>query len=98
MIDHSRSFRLQHTLENTRNLVMCDRKLLANLRALDKDQVQQSLMPYLTKAEAQGVMARRDLIVKFFDGQVTQKGEAAVLYDLPEAKVTAAAADHSTKF
>jgi hypothetical protein len=92
MIDHSRSFRLHHTLENGKNLAKCDRTLLANLRALDKDQVKQRLMPYLTKGELDAVMARRDVIVKFFDGQIKEKGEAAVLYDLPANKVTAAAA------
>ena len=92
MIDHSRTFRLQHALENPKNLVKCDRTLLANLRALDADQVLRRLSPYLTKAEVQGLMARRDLIVKFFDTQVKEKGEAAVLYDLPRSKATAAVA------
>ena len=39
MIDTTRSFRLQHTLENPKNLGRCDRTLLANLRALDKSGV-----------------------------------------------------------
>jgi hypothetical protein len=98
MIDHSRSFRLHHTLENAKNLARCDRALLASLRALDKDQVQQRLMPYVTKGEIEGLMARRDVIVKFFDEQVKQKGEAAVLYDLLPQKVTAAAAGNGTQF
>jgi len=89
MIDHSRSFRLQHALENVKNLVMCDRGLLANLRALDGSEVQQRLLPYLTKGEVQALMARRDLIVKFFDQKISAQGEAAVLYDLHPAKVTA---------
>jgi hypothetical protein len=92
MIDHSRSFRLHHTLENVKNLVMCDRALLVSLRALDKDQVQQHLMTYLTKGEAQALMARRDLIVRFFDGRIKEKGEAAVLYDLLKSKNTSTAA------
>jgi hypothetical protein len=84
MIDHSRSFRLQHTLPNDKNLVMCDRTLLASLRALDKEQAQQRLTPYLTKGEVEALLARRDLIVKFFEGKIKEKGEAAVLYDLPK--------------
>ena len=86
MIDHSRSFRLMKTLENPKNLAKCDRTLLANLRALKKEDVVKRLTPYCTKGEIEGVMARRDVIVKFFDGQVKQKGEGAVLYDLHRIK------------
>ena len=92
MIDHSRSFRLQHTLENPKNLARCDRTLLANLRALDKAAVQKALMPYCTKSEVESVMARRDVIVQFFDNQVKEKGESAVLYDLGKIKSVAVAA------
>jgi hypothetical protein len=37
---------------------------------------------YLTGKEIEGLLDRRDKIVKFFDAQITQKGEAAVLFDL----------------
>ena len=91
MIDHTRSFRLSHKLENPRNLAKCDRNLLANLRALDRDVVIKQLSPYCTKAEAEAVMARRDEIVRFFDDQVKQKGEGAVLYDSHKVKSLVAA-------
>jgi hypothetical protein len=90
MIDHSRTFRMMHTLENPKNLVRIDRTLLANLRALDKGAVEKQLMPYLGKNEIEGVMARRDLIVKFFDNAIKSKGETAVLYDLQRIKSAAA--------
>jgi hypothetical protein len=90
MIDHTRSFRLMKTLQNVKNLVKCDRTLLKNLRALDKDAVMKELQPWCTKPEMEAVMARRDLIVKFFDDQVKEKGEGAVLYDLPKAASAAA--------
>jgi hypothetical protein len=82
MVDHSRSFQLYHTIREPKNLVKCDRALLRNMRALDKAAVTKALMPYLTKAECEAVMARRDLMVKFFDNQVREKGEDAVLYDV----------------
>jgi hypothetical protein len=85
MIDHSRSFRLMHTWRTRKNLEY-DRTLVANLRAPDKDTAQSRLMPYLTKSEVEAVIARRDLIVRFFDEQIRQKGEAAVLYDLRKGK------------
>ena len=37
MIDHTRAFRIATSLKNDKDLVMCDRKLLASLRKLDED-------------------------------------------------------------
>ena len=62
---------------------MCDRKLLASMRKLDQETLDEQLQPFLTKSEIKALLARRDLIVKFFDNAVKEKGEAAVLYDLP---------------
>jgi hypothetical protein len=86
MIDMTRSFRLMHTLENSKNLGRCDRTLLANLRSLDTAVVHKALTSYCTKGEIDAVMARRDVIVKFFEDEVKQKGESAVLYDLGSIK------------
>jgi hypothetical protein len=83
MIDHTRAFRPQTKLQNEKNLVMCDRKLLASLRKLDQETLDEQLQPFLTKGEIKALLARRDLIVKFFDNAVKEKGEGAVLYDLP---------------
>jgi hypothetical protein len=82
LIDHTRAFRTSKDLQNSKNLVQCDRKLLAKLRELNKEVLQEKLGPYLTKTEIEGILGRRDKIVKFFNGQVAQKGEAAVLFDL----------------
>jgi hypothetical protein len=78
MIDHSRAFRRQKTLRNPEMLSRCDRSLLAKMKTLDEATVQKEMKGYLDKSESQGLLARRDLIVKFFDG----KGEAA-LFDRP---------------
>ena len=43
----------------------------------------QPLKPYLNDAEIKGLLGRRDKIVQFFDQQIAEKGEAAVLYDRP---------------
>jgi len=79
MIDHSRSFRAQHTLRNDKNLVRCDRALLARMKALDAATLKKELSPYVNGEEIKGLLARRDLIVKFFES----KGESA-LYDRPK--------------
>ena len=82
MIDHTRAFRTMKELQNPKNLSQCDRKLLTKLKELNHEVLEQKLGHYLTKSEIQGLLCRRDQIVKFFDEQVAQKGEAAVLFDL----------------
>ena len=87
MIDFSRAFRTHTTLLNPKNLVQCDRRLLANLRKLEAKTLEEKLVPprYLTKMEVEGLLARRDRIVEFFDRQIAEKGESAVLFDLPRS-------------
>ena len=82
MIDFSRAFRPHKTLRNPENLLRCDRRLLANLRQLNQASLEQKLKPYLTRPDVEALLSRRDKIVKFFDDQIAQKGEAAVLFDL----------------
>jgi len=79
-IDFTRAFRLQHDLKNAKDLVQCDRQVLAKLRQLSYDQVFDATKPYLTKEEVKAVIARRDKMVAYFDKLVAQKGESEVLY------------------
>src|SRR5262245_55546066 len=82
LIDHTRAFRTMKDLPASANLVQCDRKLLAKLRGLNKQVLTKGLERYLTSVQIDGLLARRDKIVGFFDEQVAKKGEAAVLFDL----------------
>jgi hypothetical protein len=86
LIDHTRAFRTMKDLQNPKNLVQCDRKLLTKLRGLNKEVLQQKLGHYLTKMEIEGILGRRERIVKFFDDEAAQKGEAAVLFELDPRK------------
>lgn len=80
MIDFTRAFRLQKDLRDPKDLVMCDRQLLQQLRALDAKEVREKTAPHLTKGEIAGVMARRDKIVGHFEKLIADKGEDEVLY------------------
>jgi hypothetical protein len=51
---------------------------------LDEDTLNEKLRPFLTKTEIKTMLTRRDKVVKFFDDAVAQKGQGAVLYDLPQ--------------
>ncbi len=79
-IDFTRAFRVQHDLKNPKDLVQCDREVLAKLRQLSYDQVFEATKPYLTKDEVKALIARRDKMVAYFDKLVAQKGESEVLY------------------
>ena len=82
MIDHTRAFRTMKDLRSPQDLVQCDRRLLAKLRELNRETLKQKLGRYLTSTEIEGLLARRDKIVKFLDDQIVQKGEANVLFDM----------------
>jgi hypothetical protein len=84
MIDHTRAFRSTTKIRSEANLVMCERRLLANLRKLDEETLNEKLRPFLTKTEIKSMLTRRDKVVQFFDDAVAQKGQGAVLYDLPQ--------------
>jgi hypothetical protein len=81
MIDFSRAFRMTKTLPTPKDLTKIDRTLLANLRGLNADVLKERLGRWVGKLEIEGLLARRDLIVEFFEKEVAAKGEAAVLYD-----------------
>jgi len=86
LIDFSRAFRLAKTPQFPGEVTRVDRKLLANLRALNRETVQRKLNAWLGKAEIDAMMARRDVLVGLLDKQMATKGEPAVLYDLPRMK------------
>ncbi len=79
-IDFTRAFRLQHDLKDPKDLVQCDRQVLAKLRQLTYDQVFDATEPYLNKYEVKALIARRDKMVAYFDKLVAEKGESQVLY------------------
>jgi len=83
LIDHTETFRVRKQLEHLQSLTACDRVLLRKLRELNKEAFQQKLAKYLSPEQLDALEARRALLVKHFEEQITSKGEGAVLYDLP---------------
>ena len=80
LIDHSRSFAAYHGIRNQENLTRCSRGLLAKMRGLAADSLSHAAGPLLTPAEKDAVLARRDLIVAFFENAAKTKGEENVLF------------------
>jgi hypothetical protein len=84
MIDHGRAFKTARSLRNPRALGdSCEKDLLAALRKLDPAVLQVRMAGLLTDAQIEGLLARRDEIVAYYDRMIAHRGEAAVLYDLP---------------
>lgn len=67
MIDHTRAFRTSPELLNAKNLVQCDRALLAEMKKLDTAGMRAAMGGSLTNSEIAGVLKRRDKIVAFFE-------------------------------
>jgi hypothetical protein len=84
LIDFTRAFRNDKRLLYPNVVKMCDRKLLAKMRELKADVLKQKLGRWLSKEQIEGILGRRDILVKFFDKEIAEKGEAKVLYDLPQ--------------
>ncbi len=69
MIDHTRAFRKWTSLRNPAAVTHCKPELLAALKSLRRVDVVRELGPFLTDAEIDGLMARRDLIVAKLEGR-----------------------------
>ncbi len=82
MIDHTRAFRLGKDLLKPDQLQRVDRAMFEKMRGLTASDLTGAMEKSLTKAEIEALLARRDAIVKLFDGKIAQRGEAAVFFTL----------------
>lgn len=80
-IDSSRAFRNHHELRREDSLERFSRKVLHSLRALDRDQLQARLAPWLTKAQIEALWVRRGMILDLAARRVAERGEEATLFD-----------------
>jgi hypothetical protein len=83
MIDFTRAFRNHKELRTPENLTRIDRRFYDGLRNLNEERLISEVGPYLTRDQIKALLARRDLIVKFFDEQIAERGEAAVICNNP---------------
>jgi hypothetical protein len=85
LIDFSRAFRTGKTLQEPERLTAVERKLLARMKGLTRDELRQKLGRWINKDQIDAVLARRDLIVRKFEEKIARDGEAKVVYDLSRA-------------
>lgn len=80
-IDSSRAFRTHMELRREGSLERFSRRVLAALRALDRDELRSRMKPWLTKKQIEALWVRRGLILDLADRRVAEQGEEAVLFD-----------------
>jgi hypothetical protein len=81
LVDFTRAFRWQTDLKDSKDLVRIDRRVYNGLRELTDEKLAAAMGPLLMKPEQQGVLARRDKILEFFNAKIAKEGEAAVICD-----------------
>ena len=84
-IDHSRAFRSNPTLRDPKVLRRVTTKMLNAMKALNEPVLSANLLPYITKEDIDGLLARRDILVKFFENEINTKGPDSVLLDIPRS-------------
>ncbi len=78
-IDHTRAFRNQASLPNTQHLVSFSLSLIQALERLDKSRLRECCRKYLSSAEMDSLLKRKDLILKLYAGLLSERGES-ILY------------------
>jgi hypothetical protein len=89
MIDHTRAFRRNPSLQNAAALNQCERGLYQRLKALDEALVRERLKPYLSTFEIDALLTRRKLILERLDKLIAERGEEQVLYTYTAGAVPA---------
>jgi hypothetical protein len=80
MIDHTRAFRRNPSLQNAGALNQCERGMYERLRALDEAVVRERLKPYLSSFEMDALLKRLQLILERLEKVIAERGEEKVLY------------------
>ena len=79
MIDHTRAFRWRNECQNLKMVTRMDKNLLAKMRELSKETLQDRVGAYLSKMEIESLLNRRDKLVQHVEKLIAQRGAAQVL-------------------
>lgn len=82
-IDFTRAFRWHKQLEKPDALGKIDRGVWDRLRALEPQEVRETMRGVLSKSEISGLLARREKLIELFEKLIAARGEAQVLCTLP---------------
>lgn len=76
-VDFTRAFRSQKELLDPKQLICIDPRFHEALKTLHEDAVKDEIGRYLSRWEMDGLLARRDKIVEFFDRKAAEQGDEA---------------------
>ncbi len=80
-IDSSRAFQSSKKLRREGSLTRFSRPVLKTLEELTREEIDETLGPWLAKDQLEGLWARRTRILELAQERIEERGEAAVLYD-----------------
>jgi hypothetical protein len=80
LIDHSRSFRTNRELLRPQDLTRFSKSLLEGIQKLEKQDLKKRTGRWLTDAQIDRMLQRRDAILALAKKLVAEKGEATVIY------------------
>jgi hypothetical protein len=80
LIDHSRSFRENQDLRHPERLTAFSQTLLDGLERLTKDGLEAEVGRYLSNAQIERLLARRDAILELARRRIAERGEDVVFY------------------
>ena len=80
LIDHSRAFRPFSFLKSPKILERFSRSMLEGMRRLNKENLTEKTGKYLPKNQIEGLLQRRDEILKLAEKMAAEMGEAVVYY------------------
>jgi hypothetical protein len=80
LIDHSRSFRTNRELTRPQDLTRFSQSLLEGIQKLEKQDLKKKTGRWLTDAQIDRLLQRRDAILALAKKRVSERGEAAVIY------------------
>ena len=83
MIDFTRAFRMSPELRSLEQLGRIDQRVYDGLQSLTREKVEHELGSFLRKREIEGLLARRDRIVEYFEAAIAEKGEVRVICKRP---------------
>ena len=83
MIDESRAFRDDLKPRNPEILRRCSMKFMNAMKALNQQQLEATLMPWVTQENIRTLLVRRDWMVKFFENKANTDGKEAIFTDMP---------------
>jgi hypothetical protein len=84
LIDHTRAFRLGDDLLKPATLERIERSLFDNIKGLTKDTLAKAMGRTMSELEINALLTRRDRIVTLFEDRIAERGEARVIYTLPQ--------------